>query len=44
MLGDQTLDLADELAVAAEREIRVDAILERGEVKLVEPTDLSLRP
>ena len=29
---------------AAEREIRVDAILERGEVKLFQPADLTLRP
>ena len=29
---------------AAESEVRVDAILERGEAKLLEPTDLGLRP
>ena len=44
MLGDQALELADELAVATEGEIRVDAVLERGQVELVEPADLSLRP
>ena len=44
MLGDQALELADELAGAAEGEIRVDAILERGEAKLLEPADLTLRP
>jgi len=44
VLGHQALELADELAVAAEREIRVDPILERREVKLLEPTDLALRP
>ena len=44
VLGDQALELADELAVAAESEISVDAILERGEVKLPKPTDLVLRP
>ena len=44
VLGDQALELADELVGAAESEVRVDAILERGEVKLLEPTDLTLRP
>ena len=44
VLGDQTLELADELAVPAEGEIRVDAILERGEVKLRQPADLALSP
>ena len=44
MLGDEALELADELAVAAEGEVRVDAILKRGEAKLLEPADLALRP
>ena len=44
VLGDQELELADELAGAAESEVGVDAILERGEAKLLEPTDLTLRP
>ena len=44
VLGDETLELADELAVTTEREIRVDAILERGQANLLEPSDLALRP
>ena len=44
MLGDQPLELSDELVGAAEGEVRIDAILQRGEVKLFEPIDLTLRP
>jgi hypothetical protein len=43
MLGDQRLQLADELAVAAEREPGLDALLERREPQVVEPRDLRLR-
>jgi hypothetical protein len=39
----QALELADERRVAAEREVRVDPQLERGEAKLFEPRDLALR-
>ena len=42
VLGDQALELADELVVAAESEIRVDTVLEGGEAKLIQPSDLAL--
>ena len=44
VLGDQALELPDEVVGAAEGEVRVDAILKRREAKLLEPADLSLRP
>ena len=40
--GHERLELADELAAAAEGEIRLDPLLERRELKLVETGDLSL--
>ena len=43
LLRDQLLELADELAVSAEREIGVDPVFERRESKLVEADDLRLR-
>ena len=42
MLRDERLQLADERAVPAEREIGVDPVLERGEPELLEP--VRLRP
>ena len=43
MLGDQCLELSDDLRVAAEREVGVDAILEAGDASLLEAPDLGLR-
>ena len=43
MLGDEAFQLADELGVAAEREVRLDPPLERRESKLVQPPDRRLR-
>ena len=43
MALDEGLQLPDQLAVAAQSEIRVDPLLERGEPKLLEPGDLRLR-
>ncbi len=40
VLGDQALELGDELAMAAEPEIGVDPILECRDSKLLEPDDL----
>jgi hypothetical protein len=42
MLGDQRLQLADELVVAAEGEVRVDPKLQRGDAKLFEAKDRRL--
>ncbi len=42
LLRDQLLELADELAVSAEREIGVDPVLERCQSKLPEAHDLGL--
>ena len=42
VLGDQRLELADELGVAAERELGVDALLERRHAQLLEARDLRL--
>src|SRR5438309_8552305 len=44
MFFDQRLQLADELAVAAEREICLNPLLETGEPQLLEPRDRPLRP
>jgi hypothetical protein len=41
--GDQRLQFADELGVAAEREVRLDSLLERGNSEVVEPAALDLR-
>jgi hypothetical protein len=43
VLADQALERADDIGVLAEREARVDELLERGHVKLLEPADLALR-
>jgi hypothetical protein len=43
MLGDQLLELGDHLAVAAEREARVDVVLDGREPQLLEPPDRLLR-
>ena len=40
---DELAQLADERAVPAENQIRIDAILERRKPQLVEPVDLYLR-
>src|SRR5205085_10592701 len=42
VFGDKRFQLADELLVAAEREVGVDAIGERGEANFLESCDLSL--
>ena len=42
VLARQRLQLADELVVAADREIGVDPVLERGQPQLAEPRDLAL--
>ena len=44
MLADQQLQLADELGARAKREISLDPLLEGFEPKLLEPSDLGLRP
>ena len=44
MLGNQDLELADELGRAAEGEIGVDPILQRREAKLLEAPDSRSRP
>ena len=41
VLGGQRLELGDQLAVAAELEVELDAVLERGEAQLVEPVGLA---
>src|SRR4051812_30338448 len=43
MLGDERLQLADHVDVPTEREIRVDPLDQRGQVKLLEPADLVAR-
>ena len=43
MLGDERLELADELAVATELEVGVDPRLERAQPQLLEAGDLRLR-
>ena len=40
---DERLELADDVAVAAELEIGLDPLLERDQPKLLEPPDLGLR-
>ena len=40
---DERLELGDELCVAPEREVRLDALLERDGAQLLEPRDLRLR-
>ena len=42
MLEDQRLELSDQLAVAATREVGLDPLLERDEPQLLEPRDLRL--
>ena len=42
MLGDERLELADELVVAPEREVRVDPELDRRQPDLLEPGDRRL--
>ena len=42
MLGDERLELADELGVASRGEVVVDALLEAGEAQLLQPRDLGL--
>ena len=44
VLGDEELKLTDQLCVAAEGEVGVDAFLHGIEAELLEPTDLGLRP
>ena len=44
VLADQQLQFADELGTRAKREIRLDPLLEGFEPKLLEPSDLGLRP
>ena len=43
VLGDEPFELADDVAVATELEIGVDALRESGETELVQPPDLRLR-
>ena len=43
MLGDQPLELGHDVGVAAERQVGVDALLQRRGVPLLEPGDLGLR-
>ena len=43
VLGDQVLQLADQLGLAARGEIGLDARLQRGQALLLEPRDLRLR-
>ena len=42
VLRDQRLQLADQLGVAAERKVGLDALLERREAQVVEPAALDL--
>ena len=42
MLGDERLELADELGVTAERQVGVDPLLERRQPQLLQPRDLGL--
>ena len=43
VLADETLELADHIAVAPELELGVDALAEDNEPQLLEPPDLRLR-
>ena len=43
MLGDERLELADELPWLADLDLRVDALLEQRQPQLLEPRDLALR-
>ena len=43
VLGDEPFELADDVAVATELEIGVDALRKSGETELVQPPDLRLR-
>jgi hypothetical protein len=43
MLGDGGLQLGDELAVASEAQVGLDALLEGGQPQLLESADLALR-
>ena len=40
---DKRFQLADQLRVAAQRELGLDALLDGGQVKLLKPGDLALR-
>ena len=40
LLGDETLQLGDERSVTAERQLRIDSLLEGDEPKLVQPASL----
>jgi len=42
MLADEPLELGHELGVAAEGEVGLDPLLERGQAQLVETRDLGL--
>jgi hypothetical protein len=42
MLFDERLELADDVSMAAERQLRVDARLTHGQPELLEPRDLTL--
>jgi hypothetical protein len=43
VLGDERLQLAHQVGVAAARQVRVDARLERRPAQLLQPRDLDLR-
>ena len=43
MLRDERLELADDVAVPPELEVGLDPLLERGDAKLLQPSDLGLR-
>ena len=43
MLGDQRLQLADQLGVAAERQVGLDPLLERRQPQILEPAALDPR-
>ena len=43
VLGDQRLELADQVGVAAEREVGLDPFLDRRQAQVLEPSDLCLR-
>jgi hypothetical protein len=43
MLGDEPFELGHHVGVAAERQVGVDALLQRRKVSLLEPRDLGLR-
>ena len=44
VLGNQQLELRNELGARTEREIRLDPLLKGFDVQLLEPEDLGLRP